>query len=172
MVTTVCPIGWYSHHRYLNGDIPLCDLDNSSGRGKIPKSETPGSDMRNLPKRSGIAAYEARNICGVLASRRAGQIRSFFVKKITVETTPTQAPWPPAGTQQQHPPTHKAQAQEQQESAPPLASSASLITDHSAASMRALSASLSTHGLGLLLDLLSTTMFTDDSSLMMWFKER
>ena len=37
--------------------------------------------------------------------------------------------------------------------------------------MRALSASLSTHGLGLLLDLLSTTMFTDDSSLMMWFKE-
>jgi hypothetical protein len=37
--------------------------------GKIPKSETPGSDMRNLTKRSGIAAYEARNICGVLASR-------------------------------------------------------------------------------------------------------
>ena len=30
-VTTVCPISWYSHHRYLNGDIPLCDLDNSSG---------------------------------------------------------------------------------------------------------------------------------------------
>ena len=128
---------------------------NKAG-GKIPKSETPGSDIRNLPKRSEIAAYKARNICGVLASRRAGQIRSFFVKKITVETTPTQAPWPPAGTQQQHPPTHKAQVQEQQESAPPLASSASLITDHSAASMRALSASWSTHGLGLLLDLLSS----------------
>ena len=30
-VTTVCPINWYSHHRYLNGDFPLCDLDNSSG---------------------------------------------------------------------------------------------------------------------------------------------
>jgi len=38
--------------------------------------------------------------------------------------------------------------------------------------MFALSASLSTHDLGFLLDLLSTTMFTGDSSLMMWFKER
>ena len=47
-----------------------------------------------------------------------------------------------------------------------------VIADHSAASMRTLSASLSTHGMGLLLDLLSTTMPTGDSSLMMWFKER
>ena len=50
--------------------------------GKIPKSETPGSDMRNLPKQSGIAGYEARNNYDVLASRRASQIRPFlFVKK-------------------------------------------------------------------------------------------
>jgi len=34
--------------------------------------------MRKFPKRSGIAAYEARNICGVLASRRASPIRPFF----------------------------------------------------------------------------------------------
>ena len=79
-------------------------------RGKIPKSETPGScnsgpliyttwkitgiqletkwttrwnrydrsDIRNLLKRSGIAAYKERNICGVLASRRASQILYFF----------------------------------------------------------------------------------------------
>jgi hypothetical protein len=59
--------------------------------GKIPKSETAGSDMRNLPKRSGIAAYEARNIRGVLSSRRASQIRFFFLQ-VAVKTTPTQAP--------------------------------------------------------------------------------
>ena len=96
-----------------------------------------------------------------------------FLLKSSSKTTLTQALWPPAGTKQQHSQKHKTNGHEQQEpAAPPLASSASLIADHSAASMRALSASLSTHDLGLLLDLLSTTMFTGDSSLMMWFKER
>ena len=69
-----CPVGELNlsaHARYA----PQLYL-----RGKIPKSETPGSDRRNLPKRSERAAYKARNICGVLASRRAGQIRPFFVE--------------------------------------------------------------------------------------------
>ena len=66
-----------------------------SSRGKIPKSETPGSDIRNFRFFASIKAQSARRESCELGSRRNAQIRALLVAKsafsgVGVEISPRQ----------------------------------------------------------------------------------
>ena len=77
-------------------------------RGKALKNETPGSDIRNLPKGREIAAHEARNVRDVFVSRKASKIRHFLFETVA-SNTPIQAiNTPTRHSQQQQRHTHKA----------------------------------------------------------------
>ena len=79
--TTVCPISWYSHHGYLNGDTPASVYDNSSGNPvnlsavkdpqELSQGHVPGPAPHAALENPAVLAPVTHALRSVACSRRA-----------------------------------------------------------------------------------------------------